>query len=210
MLAIASIRITLASRFPETHDLVQDWCAHLLYGGAFFLGVAIGTDSPIWSSVARWWRTGLVLGLAGWAVVVVVNAQPGEAAGAQLALLRTARAVQAWGMIVGLLGVARRWLHHDHRWRQPLAEAVFPAYLIHQTLIVLIAFWLLPQGLGTAWQAAILLTGTIVGTAAFCWLAAEISWLRPLAGHGPRKTPRPGQGQGVGGNSQWQPTDRRP
>jgi hypothetical protein len=186
MLAIAAIRITLASRFPETHDLVQDWCAHLVYGGAFFLGIAMGTQGPLWSGVARWWRIGLALGIASWAAAAIITLQPGEPSGATLALLRGLRAIQAWGMIIGLLGAARRWLAHDHRWREPLAQAVFPAYLIHQTLIVLIAFWLLPLGLSVGTQAAILLTGTIIGTIGFCWLTARLPVVRPLAGYGPR------------------------
>jgi peptidoglycan/LPS O-acetylase OafA/YrhL len=183
MLAIAVIRIALASRFPETHDLVSDWCAHLLYGGAFFMGVAMGTAGDLWAGVARLWRAGLLLGLAGWAVVAWINGLPGDPEGAWLALSRTARAVQAWGMIIGLLGAAQRWLAFDHPWRQPLAEAVFPAYLVHQTIIVLSAWGLLPLALPLWAKAAILLAATALGTALFCLVSARIGWLRPWAGY---------------------------
>jgi glucans biosynthesis protein C len=191
MLAIAATRIGLADRFPETHDLVHDWCAHLLYAGAFFLGVAMGTQGPLWAGAARLWPGGLALGLAGWGVVAGINALPGDPAGAWLILSRAARAVQGWGMVIGLLGAAQRYLAFDHRWRLPLAEAVFPAYLVHQTLIVLIAWWLLPLGLPLGGQAAIVLAGTAFGTTAFCIITARIGWLRPWVGYGPIKAAAP-------------------
>lgn len=187
MLAIAGVRIALADRYPEAHDLVSDWCVHWLYGGAFFLGVTMNTAGPLWAGVARWWRAGLALGVAGWLVVAIVNAQPGDPQGALLLLSRAARAVQAWGMIIGLLGFAQAHLGRDHRWRQPLAEAVFPAYLVHQTLIVLIAFGLQPLALGLGTKALLLVGGTAIGTAGFCLLAARLGWLRAWAGYGPLK-----------------------
>ena len=90
-------------------------------------------------------------------------------------------------MIFGLLGAARCWLALDHPWRLLLAEAVFPAYLIHQTLIVLIAWWLLPLGLPLAVKAVLLHAGTALGTAGFCLLTARVGWLRPWVGYGPLK-----------------------
>ncbi len=185
MLAIAAVRLGLAGRFPETHDLVHDWAAHAVYGGSFLLGVAMGPEGALWAGVARWWRPGLALGIAGWAVVAAINALPGDPAGAWQAASRLARAVQAWGMIIGLLGAAQRWLNRDHRWRQPLAEAVFPAYLIHQTIIVLAAWWLLPLAVPLAIKASLLIGTTLIGTAAFCRATARLGWLRPWAGYGP-------------------------
>ena len=41
----------------------------------------------------------------------------------------------------------------DHRWRETIAEAVFPIYLLHQTLIVLAAWWLRPLALPPAAEA---------------------------------------------------------
>lgn len=185
MLMIAAVRLGLADRFPETHDLVNDWAAHPLYGGAFLMGVAMGTAGPLWAQVARLWRHGLALGLAGWLVVAGMNALPGDPAYPWLAASRLARAVQAWGMIIGLLGAAQAALNHDHPWRQPLAEAVFPAYLIHQTIIILTAWWLLPMAVPLVVKASLLITTTIIGTAAFCLATARVGWLRPWAGYGP-------------------------
>lgn len=179
MLAMAAINITMADAWQETHDVVHDLRAHLIYGGAFAIGLALGPDGPLWPAVVRWWRQALGLGLIGWlaALGLLAMAEP------PMAAVRAMRAVQAWGMIIGLLGAARQWLAFDHAWRQPLAEAVFPAYLIHQTIIILIAWWV--RDLPLAAQAGLVLGGTVLGTAGFCWLTAQVGWLRPLVGYGP-------------------------
>ncbi|WP_310496420.1 acyltransferase [Sandarakinorhabdus sp.] len=187
MLAIAVIRITLADRFPERHDLVSDWCLHWLYGGAFLVGAAMGTAGTLWDEVRLYWRTALALGVAGWAVAAAINGLPGTPEGIDLAVSRLARAIQAWGMIVGLLGAGQRWLSFDHPWREPLAGAVFPAYLIHQTIIVLMAFWLKPLAISLAAKAALLLAATALGTALFCAATAAFALLRPWVGHGPAR-----------------------
>lgn len=184
---IGGVRLFLADSYPETHDLVHDWAAHAVYGGAFFIGVAMGPSGPLWPQVDRLWRPSLALGITGWAVVACINMLPGDAAGVTLAAMRIARAVQVWGTIIALLGMARRWLSFDHHWRQPLAEAVFPAYLIHQTIIVLTAWWLLPLSLPISAKALVLLAATAAGTLAFCKTTARIGWLRPWVGYGPLK-----------------------
>jgi hypothetical protein len=108
--------------------------------------------------------------------------------------------VQAWGSIIGLLGLAQRFLNRDHPWRVTLNEAVFPAYIAHQTIIVVVMFALLPLGLPASAEFAALLLATTAGCAAFYFGSRAIPLLRPLIGlayrsrnssrRGPRKPNR--------------------
>ena len=191
MAGFAVIAVTMADAWPETHDLVHDLRAHLVYGGAFAIGLALGPAGPLWPAVERWWRLALVLGLAGWLAAELMLGPAGDPDGLWMAAIRMARAVQGWGIIIGLLGAARHWLAFDHRWRQPLAQAIFPAYLIHQTLLILIAWWV--RDLPLAAQAALVLAGTALGTAVFCTITAHIAWLRTWVGYGvkPANAPAP-------------------
>lgn len=187
MAALALINMGLSDAWPESHDLVNDLRAHLIYGGAFAIGCCLSVDGPLWPVIDRWWPRALLIGVAGWLIVeAILLLHPGPPAGAVLAFGRGLRSVQGWAMIIGLLGAARRWLAFDHRWRQPLTEAVFPAYLIHQTLIILIAWWARGQGTGT--QALLVLVGTLLGTGLFCLAAARLTWLRQFVGYGPIKS----------------------
>ena len=63
-----------------------------------------------------------------------------------------------------------------------LTEAVFPFYIIHQTIIVGVEGALLPLGLPAVMEFLILLATTVGGCWAFYAVGREIGWLRPLIG----------------------------
>lgn len=182
---VAIVRITLADRFPETHGLIDDWCSHLLYGGAFAFGVGLGTQGPLWAVIARRWKLAMMAGFAGWIVVALANVLiKGDLDPVSLAGVRTARAIQAWGMIIGLVGMAQTHWAKDHAWRTTLSEAVFPAYIAHQTALVVVMFWLLPLGWPPLVEFLVLVAATTMGCALFYLVGRRVTWLRPLVGIG--------------------------
>ncbi|MFN4241082.1 MAG: hypothetical protein ACK4E5_10655 [Erythrobacter cryptus] len=95
------------------------------------------------------------------------------------ALLRT---VLGWSAILGLLGFAQTRLHHDGPVRRYLTEAIFPYYIIHQTIIVAAGFWLRQAGAGNELAFVVILLTTPFGCALTYEIARRISWLRPLLG----------------------------
>jgi membrane protein DedA with SNARE-associated domain len=63
-----------------------------------------------------------------------------------------------------------------------LTEAVFPFYLVHQTIIVVTAFALMGLGLSILAESLILVAATIAGCLAFYLIGRRIGPLRPLIG----------------------------
>ncbi|WP_426165505.1 acyltransferase family protein [Sandarakinorhabdus sp. DWP1-3-1] len=189
---IATVRIGLADRFPETHGLTDDWCAHLIYGAAFLFGFGLGPGGAPWAVIARVWRPCLVAGIIGGGIVAGVNwslAADTVLSGGPLAALRVARAVQAWGFIIGLIGLAQAHWQRDHRWRATLVEAVFPAYIAHQTVLIVVMYWLRPLGWSPLPEFVVLLAATMAGCTLFYLVGRRWRWLRPLVGLGPLRQP---------------------
>ena len=85
-------------------------------------------------------------------------------------------------MIVALLGIADRFWNRDHPWRAMLAEAVFPFYIVHQTIIVVVGWWLLPARIGALPSFLILSAATVIGCWLFYAIGRSIGWLRSLIG----------------------------
>src|SRR5262249_2766371 len=89
---------------------------------------------------------------------------------------------EQWVAIVAVLGFARRHLMRDNAARRYLTAAIFPVYILHQTVIVVAAHSLKPAHLDPAVESILL----VLVTASACLLCYEIirrvRILRPLFG----------------------------
>jgi len=180
--------LLLLALFPghdETHALFDDGPSHLHYLMPFFVGWLLRVRPQLFDAVARWWRVSLGVAVAAFAVVAGImylwlsGAQPPE--WGQLPF-DVAHQVQGWATIVALVGVADRYWNRDHPRRAMLAEAVFPFYIIHQTIIVVVGWYLLRAHVAALPSFLILLAATTLGCWLFYWIGRNIAWLRPLIG----------------------------
>jgi hypothetical protein len=192
--------VTYAIRSPgdgwtDTHSVLNDFVAHLHYGGMFLFGFLLRGSEPLRQAITRQWRPALAVGLAGYAFVALEAwLFPGNVRTprAWLEPLDFAKAVQCWGTVIALFGIADRFWNRDARWRSTLAEAVFPVFIAHQTVMVLVSYWLRDKGL-TAGPEFLVLCVTVAGGSWLFYLAGrEIGPLRPLIGLKRTKSkPRP-------------------
>jgi len=177
ILALLLARLALQSRFPDTHALVDDWSAHAHYAAMFVTGAVIARASRIWPRLdaLRWWA--LSLALVAWLVPVLVAMSGPDLA----ALLRPWRVVlyciQQWCAIVAVLGWGRRYLDRDNAARRYLTQAVFPVYILHQTLIILLARLLLPLQWPVGVQFAALVVGTLCISLVVFEVVRRMPWL---------------------------------
>jgi peptidoglycan/LPS O-acetylase OafA/YrhL len=179
------VRVAITFTTGESHGLFDDWLTDAIYFPTFLFGFGLASSSALWPAFARVWRPGLALALASYVVLVAVETNyPGKHTPphAVMAADRAALACMMWGMALVMIHFATVFLNHDHPWRARLSEAIFPFYIIHQTAIVLIAWWLLPLGLGGVPEAAIIITGTALACALFYAIGSIVPWLRPLIG----------------------------
>ena len=180
--------LLIYAAFPdhdETHALFDDGPSHLHYLMPFFVGWLLRVRPALFDAVARWWRAALALAVAAFAVVASImglwlsGAQPD---GWGRLPFDIAHLVQGWTTIVALVGIADTWWNRDHRWRATLAEAVFPFYIIHQTIIVVTGWYLLQAGVAALPSFLILVAATVAGCWLFYSIGRNIGWLRPLIG----------------------------
>ena len=186
----ALMRQLLWPVFPATHSLIWDWYDHALYGALFVLGLVLfgqrNDRHGAWAAAVRlrWWALAVAL-LAHLAVrgaaAFFDPANPMPEA-MQMAL-RAVSALRQWAPVVALLGFARLHLRgKDGPARRMLTEAVFPIYILHQTVIVVAAHHLAGLGWPQPVEAAAVLLLTLVACITN-WLAVrQVAWLRPLWG----------------------------
>jgi peptidoglycan/LPS O-acetylase OafA/YrhL len=164
---------------PETNWVGNDWGSHLKWGGMFLTGVLAAGRPDVWAWTRRWrgalamaallflalqslnrawWLTGLAdpfWSAAGWSI---------------------ASGLFAWTTIGALLGLAGRHLDRASPWLSHLNEAILPVYVLHQPILLVAAFVLMPLGLPFAQEAALIAAITLVGALAIYEVA-----IRPFA-----------------------------
>lgn len=178
------VRAAITFTVSESHGLFDDWISYAIYLPLFLFGFGLAGSRTLWPAVARLWKPALALSLAGYAILVWVElgwpyAHPPHLV---MALDRGAMATMLWGMALVMLRLGDTLLNRDHPWRARLSEAIFPCYIIHQTMIVVTAWWLLPAQLPPLLSFGIVLAATAAGSWLFYRLGREVRWLGPLVG----------------------------
>lgn len=187
-------RIALVGRFEQTHALVDDWYDHAQYLPVFLLGYAIARADAVWDRLRRLRWTALAMAILGYACVAWYVARSDDAhplPDVLRLLQRAAWGLCQWGAIAAILGFGRQVDPADSRLLRYLTQAVFPFYILHQTIIVVLAWTLRPWGLRPAVEGPLLVAATL----ALCLLGYElvrrVRWLRPLFGLKAQARPRP-------------------
>lgn len=171
----------LQPRFPSTHALVGDWYNLAKYFLLFFYGFSLmATGTTFRGSALRNRRVFLLAGVFGILAHIMLRSQFADFPGFIPPLIRV---VGYWFMILGLFGYSARYLNRESRLIRYCNKAVYPFYILHQTVIVVLGFFVMDKAWPMGWKGLILVAGTF----GICWLLYEFlirraPWLRPLLG----------------------------
>lgn len=184
---LALARVVLLPRFGETHMFVDDWFNHATYLFLFLLGALLARFPGCWPRLARLRWPALGIAASGWAATVLwraLFAHPiaGLDAYAVFPLMASVHAATAWSAIVAACGFASRHLERDGPARRYLVAAVFPVYIVHQTVIVTLAHLFKPFGLAPGVEAPVLVVLTLTLSFAAFEIVRRLAPLRPLFG----------------------------
>lgn len=185
----------LRGRYPVTHALIDDWYSHAVYFTVFLLGYAIGNDAGLWGELLRLRRIALGLALTSFtAFVTMIQLWPESPLAWQYAGGRALICFNSWFWLVAVLGWGHHLLNRPFRWLPYANEAVYPWYVLHQTITVVLGYQLSRLALGPVVEPVLVLGGTVAG----CLLIGEYlirrtPILRPLFGLKPiRQRRNPG------------------
>lgn len=93
------------------------------------------------------------------------------------------RSLLAWCWIIAILGFGSRFLNFNHRFLGYANEAVLPFYILHQTIILIVGFFVVQWSMGIAPKYLIISTSSFVAIMAiYELLVRRINVLRFLFG----------------------------
>ena len=99
------------------------------------------------------------------------------------AISDSGHAIYAWSALLSILAFGAVWLNKPRSWLPQANRAVYPWYILHQSLIVPLAALLIPLALPGPVEALLVLIGTVLGcTVIHHFLVLRVRWLQPLFG----------------------------
>jgi glucan biosynthesis protein C len=150
--------------FPIEHD----W-ADFIYQMSFFaLGFLLFSDPRFSQTIQREWRlllavpTAVVMALVGMYLAELPVVEWGETPGsAQFYLIQFLRSAIALCYSLTMLFVGMRFLKFTNRWLRYGQEAALPFFVVHQPVIIAIAFYVVQWNLGISIKLPIVVLGSL-------------------------------------------------
>lgn len=186
VLPLAASILWLAPLSSNPNGLVGDWHGLVYYGALLLYGALIYGSPALLAALERQRWASVAVGIAAYAVLFSwflggtirpVIAEVDRPAYALLSALNT----MAW--LFAIVGFARRHLTARPAFLGEATEAVYPFYILHQTVTVIAVYWLLRLGMPPLAGFVLAMLSTLLGTSAiYLILVRPIGFVRPFFG----------------------------
>jgi glucans biosynthesis protein C len=194
MLIITITQVTLRPYFPdETHAFIDDWAFFMFYGSFFIFGMISYSDQRIWNAFSKNIKSLL------WAAVFLlipfytlylsfrgIIELPYSREILQLIFDVLATFV-AWFWVAVVIAYAQKYLNKPHKFLSHLNEGLYPFYILHQTVIIFVGYYICQLDWGIAakfWSVSLLTMIYCIGI--YLLIIRPFNVLRFLFGMKPR------------------------
>lgn len=151
VLGIAAGYIGLALwQFPSERNLVDDAARFFYYFCFFFLGFLVQTQLRFWELIEGHRRNSLRIAFL---CLIAVNylrwngLEPEWGAGWQSLMYTTFGILHAYAWVMAILGYGKRYLNRPAKGLSYANEGIYPFYILHQTVIVIIGYYVVQGGM---------------------------------------------------------------
>lgn len=130
--------------YPEQGSLVDDWFVFNSSITYLILGYLFACSNTFWDNCEKHRKKSLsialITGISLFICYYLPNHLPKkEGLNAQLYFILDA--LQIWSIILTIIGFAKKYFNSSSKFLQYFNKAVFPFFIIHQTIIVAIGYW---------------------------------------------------------------------
>ncbi len=167
IVALTVIETYLEPIFPVSNALVDDWYNHARYFLVFLVGNIIARSKSVYRKIVDncWAWVSAVLPLYGLSMVLKKTSvfEINTAFEAALATFCFVSNALVW--LFAAVALSGRFLTHKNKVLAYLNQAVLPWYILHQSVIIVVAMALAPQQLGGFVEPILVIFGTLAACA---------------------------------------------
>lgn len=145
VLPIIGIIYKLSIEYPENGSLTEDWFAFTMFITMLVYGYLVGASQAFWKQTAQYrWITGgmaltsgLILFFTYWTPIPSFTVKDNR-----FMMYCVLNGIHIWSMILFWCGMAKQYLDKPSPVLRYLNEAVYPYFIIHQTIIVALGYYI--------------------------------------------------------------------
>ncbi|MBI1782716.1 MAG: acyltransferase [Sphingobacteriales bacterium] len=135
---------TLYLKYPEQQSLLDDWFLFISSLTLVIYGYVLGRSNRFWENCEKY--RFIYLAIAIISIIILFysywwNMNLPKQKGNSLYIYGVVNSIHTWCLIMALLGFAKRHLNFSNRFLKYVNQAVYPFYILHQTLIVAFGFY---------------------------------------------------------------------
>ncbi|MEM8939919.1 MAG: acyltransferase family protein [Bacteroidota bacterium] len=160
------VEVYLEPYYPITHALWGDWYALAHYLLCFLSGyILICMKDDFWNAAVKAKNYALLIGLISFPSMLWMweNYQ-------SIFWIPLFATLNRWSWILVIFGYSSSFLNKASGVLQYRNQAVYPFYILHQTITITLGFFLMNSAIANYWKFLILLIGTYLG----CWMIYEL------------------------------------
>lgn len=163
VLPLAATYWLLKQHWPITHNLTADWYNFVLSFLFFIYGYILGSQLVVWDLLEKYRIYFIAIAIFLMAFSKSYDALFGAIPEDGIGILifnGILKMLFIWCTILGTCGFAKHYLNFENRFVKYANQAVYPFYILHQTIIVTIGFYIADWQMGVIPKFAILVIGT--------------------------------------------------
>lgn len=188
-------QLILRPFFPEqTHDLVHDWAYFMFYFSFFVFGMIAYSQNSLWDSVGK--NRKYFLGSTVTLLIAFYTLYLHRLGIIQLPWSDQSNLIAydvmaifvGWFTVITVVAFGQHYLNKAHRWLNIINEGLYPFYILHQTVIITIGYYIcqLPWSITAKFWTVSLLT-LVICLALYIALVRPFNTMRLLFGMKPKK-----------------------
>lgn len=156
---LALYYFSLFIKYPEQQSLLDDWFLFLFCLTLFFYGYLLGGSERFWETCER--CRFYYLGIAVICIIILYfqywwNLNLPKENNSGLYWYGILNSIEVWLLILAFLGFAKKHLNFNNNFLKFTNQAVYPFYILHQTIIVAAGFYIVQWNI-PIWPKLILL-----------------------------------------------------
>jgi hypothetical protein len=143
-------QVVLRPFFPEeTHALLNDWAYFTFYFCFFLLGMICYANTSLWLSIEKnrkWLLTGSLIVLVPFYLMFMnfyhIVEFPWSEKTIEI-IFDVSATIGSWFWVITIVAFGQHYLNRPHPWLAIANEGVYPFYILHQTAIIAIGYYLI-------------------------------------------------------------------